>query len=147
MPTLRISPNDATLDARSAPGLGGSQRHPPEAPCAKVAMCHASSAPHISRETQSLLRGRLRMAALLLAFGFGIFFIREIVVGHPGSDAGFWGVFIFAFHGLLTVMLLAIGGGLCHKCTYSITTLRIAELAIFGVPAIFFVFMQWLELR
>ncbi len=145
MSTHRITTTETTLDAPSSSGIGRSTNHSANSPCAKVAMCHASSAPHLTKETQSLLRSRLRIAALLLALGFGVFFFREMLLGH-GNSTG-WGLFMFVFHGLLTTMLLVIGGGLCHKCTYQLSTLRIAELAIFGVPAVFFVFMQWIELR
>ncbi len=144
MSTRRITSTDATLDATSSPGTGASANQSAHAAC-KVAMCHASSAPHMTKETQSLLRSRLRIAALLLALGFGVFFFREILQGHAGSSG--WALFMFVFHGLLTAMLLLVGGGLCHRHTFTLTTLRIAEFVIFGMPAVFFVFMQWLELR
>jgi eukaryotic-like serine/threonine-protein kinase len=140
----RVLSTDATLDAPSASDVALAVHQSPDAAC-RVAMCNAGSTPHMTKETQSLLRSRLRMAALLLALGFGIFFIRELILGGARSEG--WHLFMFVFHGLLTGMLLAIGGRLCQKCTYQLSTLRVAELAIFGVPAIFFVFMQWLELR
>ncbi len=121
--------------------LGSASAHS-DGPCCKVAMCDGSS-PHLSKETRSLLRSRLRIAALLLGAGFGAFFVRQLVSADYASG---WALFMLIFHGLVTVTLLLVGGGLCHKCTYQISTLRIAELVIFGVPAVFFVFMQWLSL-
>jgi serine/threonine-protein kinase len=114
-----------------------------EAACCKVAMCQGSS-PHLSKETQSLLRSRLRIAALLLGGGFGVFFLRQLFIANYSNPVE---LFMLIFHGLVTVTLLAVGGGLCHKCTYAVSTLRIAELVIFGVPAIFFVALQWLEIK
>src|SRR5262249_21672263 len=56
-------------------------------------------------------------------------------------------LFLLIFHGLVTVVLLGVGGGLCQKCTYDVSTLRIAELAIFGVPSLYFIAMQWLAIK
>jgi eukaryotic-like serine/threonine-protein kinase len=106
-------------------------------------MCEGSS-PHLSKETRSLLRGRLRMAALLLALGFGVFFVRDLFLTDFRKPAE---LFLFIFHGLVTVALLVVGGGLCHKCTYAVSTLRIAELVIFGFPALFFIALQWLAIQ
>ena len=102
------------------------------------------SAPHLSKETRSLLRSRLRIAALVLAFGFGAFFVRQLFVAHYASGLE---LFFLFFFGLVTLALLVVGGGLCHKCTYETKTLRIAELVIFGLPAVFFIFLQWIIVR
>ena len=110
--------------------LGSASAHS-DGDCCKVAMCKGSS-PHLSKETQSLLRSRLRIAALLLGAGFGTFFVRQLFTADYASG---WSLFMLIFQGLVTVTLLLVGGGLCHKCSYAISTLRIAELVIFGVPA------------
>jgi hypothetical protein len=39
----------------------------------------AGSGPHLTLETQALLRARLRAAALILLIGFGAFLIRHVV--------------------------------------------------------------------
>jgi serine/threonine protein kinase len=144
MAPQRVSSTDATLDAPSSPN-GLAVSHQADAACCKVAMCNASSAPHMTKETQSLLRGRLRIAALLLALGFGIFFVRQVIT--TGAGETFWTAFMFVFHGAVFGLLLTMGVGLCHRHKFEILTLRVAELVIFGLPAVFFVFMQWLELR
>jgi serine/threonine-protein kinase len=103
-------------------------------------MCEGSS-PHMSKETRSLLRGRLRIAALMLGTGFGVFFLRQLFLTNY-SSATELGLLIF--HGLTTLTLFMVGGRLCQKCTFPLTTLRIAELVIFGVPVLYFLAMQWL---
>ena len=112
-------------------------------PCCKVAMCQGSG-PHMSKETQSLLRSRLRMAALLLALGFGVFFARELFLVDYNKAPQ---VFLLIFHGLVTLALVAVGGRLCQKCSYATSTLRIAEIVIFGLPALYFLTLQWEALQ
>lgn len=114
-----------------------------DSPCCKVAMCEGSS-PHMSKETRSLLRSRLRTASLMLATGFGLFFLRNLFIANYSSPSELG---LLIFHGLTTLTLLLVGGRLCQKCTFQLSTLRIAELAIFGVPALFFIAMQWLEMQ
>jgi eukaryotic-like serine/threonine-protein kinase len=142
MPAFHDSSNEPTVARPLLQNLGPVSGHSDDA-CCKVAMCQGSSSPHMSKETQSLLRGRLRIAALLLGAGFGTFFVRQLFTVNYASG---WELFMLIFQGLVTITLLGVGGSLCHKCTYSLATLRTAELVIFGVPAVFFVFMQWLNL-
>jgi eukaryotic-like serine/threonine-protein kinase len=141
MSDFHDSSNQPTMARPLLNNLGSASAHS-DGDCCKVAMCKGSS-PHLSKETQSLLRSRLRIAALLLGAGFGTFFVRQLFTADYASG---WSLFMLIFQGLVTVTLLLVGGGLCHKCSYAISTLRIAELVIFGVPALFFVFMQWLSL-
>ena len=112
-------------------------------PCARVAMVEGSQ-PHLSAETRSLLRGRLRIAALLLATGFAVFFFRNLFFTDFTSGPQ---LFMTFFHGVVTVALALVGGGLCHKCTFELSTLRRAELIIFGLPAVYFIAMQWLAYK
>src|SRR5436189_5724740 len=112
------SSSDSTVIAGSAAMLASAASAHSDEHCCKVAMCQGSS-PHMSKETQSLLRSRLRMAALLLASGFGVFFARELFLvnySKPGE------LFLLIFHGLVTVALLTVGGRLCKKCTYATKT-------------------------
>ncbi|HEY2760451.1 MAG TPA: serine/threonine-protein kinase [Pirellulales bacterium] len=137
------SASEATMAAPLLPNLGSASHSQSEGHCCKVAMCDGSS-PHLSKETQSLLRSRLRMAALVLGGGFGIFLLRELFTTNYQSVPE---VFVLIFQGIVTLTLLMVGGRLCHKCTYSLSTLRAAELVIFGVPAMFFIAMQWLVIK
>jgi eukaryotic-like serine/threonine-protein kinase len=99
----------------------------------------AGSAPRLTKETQALLRSRLRAAALILLIGFGVFLIRPFI----GTLAGepFSAVFI-GFH-VLVVLVLGFGvAPLCWRYTVSNSKLRIAELIIFGLPGAFFLMVQ-----
>ncbi len=137
------SASEATVAAPLLPNLGSASQSHSDGPCCKVAMCDGSS-PHLSKETQSLLRSRLRMAALALGGGFGVFFLRQLfTVDYRNASE----LFLFIFQALVTLTLLAVGGRMCNKCTFSLKTLRGAELVIFGVPALFFVAMQWLVIK
>jgi tRNA A-37 threonylcarbamoyl transferase component Bud32 len=94
------------------------------------------STPHLSAETRDLLRNRLRLAAIMFFVGFFVFLVRWFF---------FWNDWIpqrlplFLTHGLVTIVLGLFAVGLCRHCSYSLQKLRIAELLIFGCPALFFV--------
>jgi serine/threonine-protein kinase len=95
------------------------------------------STPQMSAETRDLLRNRLRITAILFFIGFFIFLLRWIAHWNE------WGAaehrLAFYTHVLVTVILGMFATRLCSHCSYSLTKLRIAELAIFGCPAVFFV--------
>src|SRR5262245_4719603 len=94
------------------------------------------STPHLSAETRDLLRNRLRIAAVLFFVGFFVFLIRWFF---------FWNDWIpqrlslFLTHGFITILLGFFAVRLCRHCSYSLGKLRVAELLIFGCPALFFV--------
>src|SRR5262245_25897724 len=140
MPTDPHSSDSPTLEVVATPRSTnvGSGSHP-EGPCCKV-KCEGDTT-HMSKETRALLRSRLRMASLLLALGFGAFFVRNLFTA---DYSDFTQLAMLIFHGVVTVSLLGVGGRMCHKCTYELPVLRRAELIIFGFPALFFVAMQWL---
>ena len=95
------------------------------------------STPHLSAETRDLLRNRLRIAAILFFVGFLAFLIRWAFYWSDWGTAGH--LPIFYTHALVTVVLGAFAVSLCRHCSYSLTKLRIAELVIFGCPALFFI--------
>jgi serine/threonine-protein kinase len=109
-----------------------------QAPCARPEFV-AGSAPHLTRETQPLLRLRLRAAALILLIGFAVFLVRHvvgIVTGEPLNR------FLLSFH-TLVVLVLSISLALLRaKNQASMRKLRLAELVIFGLPAAFFALLQ-----
>src|SRR5690606_16427139 len=117
----------------SGPELGSGASN--SNPCARVAMVEGSQ-PHLSREIQQLLRSRIRTAALLLTIGFAAFFFRNLFYTDYSKGEQ---LFLLYFHGVVTVVLALVGGGLCHKCTFQMSTLRRAELIVFGLPAAFFI--------
>src|SRR5262245_11500727 len=99
----------------------------------------AGSGPHLTQETQALLRLRLRAAAFILLVGFGAFLVRHIVgvlAGEPLDPL------LLGVH-LLVVFVLAYSSlPLCRQCPVSLRKLRVAELVIFGLPAVFFLLLQ-----
>ncbi|MGO9469270.1 MAG: serine/threonine-protein kinase [Isosphaeraceae bacterium] len=99
----------------------------------------AGSGPHLTNETQALLRLRLRAAALMLLIGFGVFLLRHLVgvlSGEPLFPA------LLGVHVLVVLVLSLIAAPLWWHSDVSIKNLRIAELVIFGLPAAFFLMLQ-----
>jgi serine/threonine-protein kinase len=117
----------------------------PEGAAAQAKVCRprpeivAGSGPHLSHETQVLLRSRLRAAAFTLLLGFGVFLVRHIVgvlSGEPLDPA------LLGLHVLVVLVLGFSALPLCRHCALSLRKLRFAELVIFGLPAVFFVALQ-----
>jgi serine/threonine-protein kinase len=99
----------------------------------------AGTGPHITKETQALLRLRLRAAAFILLIGFGVFLIRHVVgvlTGEPLSPV------LLGFHVLVVSVLGLSAMPLCRHCSVSMRKLRVFELLIFGLPAVFFLMLQ-----
>src|SRR6516225_195536 len=97
------------------------------------------SGPHLTKETQALLRLRLRAAAFILLVGFGVFLVRHVVGVLTGEPLDPW---LLGFHVLVVLVLGFCAAPLCRHCTVSVTQLRISELIIFGLPAVFFLMVQ-----
>lgn len=89
----------------------------------------AGSGAHLSAETHSLLRARIRIAAIVLATGFGVFLIWRLF---DPTLPGLW------LHAFTVVVLTAISFLLCHRCTLCMNSLRLAEAVVFGLPAVYF---------
>lgn len=102
----------------------------------KVVALVEGSTPHLSAETRDLLRNRLRMAAIVFFVGFSAFLVRWFFYWDDWVGRGHLPTFFT--HGFVTLVLGAFAVRLCRHCTYSLTKLRIAELVIFGCPALFF---------
>jgi len=97
--------------------------------------------PHYSRVTQSLLRLRLRLASAALCGAFLVYLIwHGLRYGSGDPDAN---GYILAFHSLLVFILGLSGFMLCPKCDPRRSLLRIQELVIFGLPAIFLTVVQY----
>src|SRR5215212_7116329 len=94
------------------------------------------STPHLSAETRDLLRNRLRLAAIMFFVGFLAFLIRWAFYWREWGQAEHMP--IFYTHAVVTVVLGAFAVRLCRHCSYSLAKLRLAELVIFGCPALFF---------
>jgi serine/threonine-protein kinase len=101
----------------------------------QVALVEGST-PHLSAETRDLLRNRLRLAAILFFVGFFVFLVRWFFFWNEWIPAR---LPLFLTHGFITILLGLFAVKLCRHCSYSLKTLRIAELLIFGCPALFFI--------
>ncbi len=89
----------------------------------------------ITTETTNLLRGRLRAAAGFLGLAFGLFFIYRLTTGDgPGRSDNL----TFYTHFAVSLVLILSFGRLCRRCVIPLRTLRAYELAIFGLPVIYF---------
>src|SRR5262245_18673883 len=99
----------------------------------------ASGAPHLSGETNALLRYRLRAADFILLVGFAVFLVRHVagvIAGEP-LDPLLLGMHVFV------VLVLTFGlMPLCRSCPVSTVKLRITELITFGLPAACFLLLQ-----
>jgi serine/threonine-protein kinase len=97
------------------------------------------SGSHLTNETQVLLRSRLRAAAFVLLLGFGVFLVRHVagvLSGEPFDPA------LLSLHVLVVLFLGFIAAPLWRQCVLSLGKLRLAELVIFGLPAVFFLALQ-----
>jgi serine/threonine-protein kinase len=107
----------------------------------RVALVEGST-PHMSSETRSLLRSRLRMVALLLGIGFAAFALwllaQRMMQGAWTLPAGY-----YAAHIVVTAVLALLAWKLCAKCDLSLTALRIAEALVFGAPALYFLALDY----
>jgi len=123
--------DDATLDARL--------NDTPDSPIGRVHLVEGSGA-GISSETDRLLRARLRIAALVMSAGFCVFLVWDLLL--PETDNSFEG-WLFGAHLLVTLMLASCAAVLCRTCELPSRVLQLTELAIFGLPALFFLFFQY----
>src|SRR5262245_33717021 len=97
------------------------------------------SGPHLTAETQVLLRLRLKAAAIILLIGFAAFLVRHVIgflTGEPLHPL------LLGCHILVCVALTLSAMRLCRQCPLSMRKLQIAELVVFGLPAIFFLLLQ-----
>lgn len=101
--------------------------------------------PHMSAETRDLLRGRLRVTALLLFAGFTLFLIKGVFT--PSQYAIPLGQAVFWAQVAVTALAGLIGARLCRHCDITITKLRVAEVLVFGAPAAFFVLLDYVRMN
>jgi serine/threonine-protein kinase len=102
------------------------------------------SAPHLSQETLSVLRDRLRLVSILLCAGFGVFLLRslwsfeEYLAQRNAS--------IFIGHVAVTALLAFMAWRLCVKCNMVLGHLRVSEFLIFAGPAVFMMMVTYRKL-
>jgi serine/threonine-protein kinase len=102
------------------------------------------SSPQISAETASVLRTRLRAAAGILGVAFAAFLVWRIF--YPGSIAS-RDTLTFYSHVAVTLVLGLSFVKLCRRCKIPLAALRVYELVIFGMPAVYFIIYQHDVLR
>jgi serine/threonine-protein kinase len=125
------------LDAETIAAPGGGRARA-KVCCPQRAAVHGSG-PHLTEETQALLRLRLRAAAFILLVGFGVFLVRHVVGVLSGEPLD---PLLLGLHVLVVLVLGFSTMPLCRKCPVSLRKLRVSELVIFGLPAIFFLLLQ-----
>lgn len=96
--------------------------------------------PHLTAETEQLLRMRLRMAAGLLFIGFAAFFVQNIFHIDFSSPVDAWGA---ALHAVVTLALAGLAALLWMWRKADLRALRLCELAIFGLPVLMFLYAQY----
>jgi serine/threonine-protein kinase len=118
-------PQPAPTTVPSATGEGGSSP--------RVEVVTGSGA-HLSEETRSLLRVRLRAVALAMSCAFGAFLVRNLgLAGH------YLDPLLIVFHTFVVAAFLVSFAVLSGRRPISLGRLRALELALFGMTIAFFV--------
>ena len=137
-PTLEAIPISASSWTSSA---GSASQTLVARPCAALVQ---GSRVEMTSETQDLLRSRLRTAAILLLAGFAAFLVRHYFRADFSKPSD---VFLFAFHAFATAALGVVSLALSRRCAVPLWWLRAAEWATFGLPAVFFLAVQYFITR
>jgi hypothetical protein len=132
-----IVPRRFSSYADHKPKAGFGQSSPAPRRC-KVAMV-AGSGLYPSTELHTLLRSRLRLAALITFGAFLVFLIRNLAEASDPIMTGTWGLTLHAAVTVLSGFLAAI---LWSRRPLCMTSLRTIEVALFGAPIMFFSWMQ-----
>ncbi|QEH38286.1 Serine/threonine-protein kinase PrkC [Aquisphaera giovannonii] len=98
----------------------------------------AGSGIHLSEETRSLLRVRLRAVSLAMSFAFGAFFVRDLFLGGHYHD-----LFVAAFHAVVVAAFIASFLRLSGSRPIALRRLRTLELALFGMTIAFFLTVHY----
>jgi hypothetical protein len=99
----------------------------------------AGSGVHFTEEIGCLLRHRLRIAALIALLGCLVFFIRNLLWPEARSEDQ---VVLF-FHSAVMGVLVLVAAFLWSRVVLSVRVLRLCELTMFGVMALFFGYLQY----
>jgi eukaryotic-like serine/threonine-protein kinase len=98
----------------------------------------AGSGVHLSEETRSLLRIRLRAVALAMSCAFGAFLVRDFwLAGHYRDPL------LMSFHSVVVAAFLASYVVLSGKRSIPLRRLRALELALFGMTIAFFITIHY----
>lgn len=98
----------------------------------------AGSGVHLTEETRSLLRVRLRAVSLAMSCAFGAFLARDLwLAGHYRDP------FLQTFHVTVVAAFLASFAALSGRRPIALRRLRALELALFGLTIAFFVAIHY----
>lgn len=120
------------------------KRAPLPPPVPPVAIVEGSG-PGLSAQTENTLRERLRLVSLILAFGFGIFAVKNLFQLDKFETAAHW--WLLGVHLAVLAIESTLGLRLCTQCPELWKHLRLAELLVFGAPAVFFTLLNWAMLN
>ena len=130
---------DAAPSSLAGPSAESSER------VRRIALVEGST-PHLSSETRDLLRSRLRTVALLLFAGFAAFLVWSLVAFPLTEHLSPGRKLVFFAHVGVTALMGLLALKLCGHCKLTTTALRTAEALVFGVPALFFVTLNYKKL-
>lgn len=143
-PSIQLSPHDQTLDASDLSPSGAVVR------CPKVHLAEGSDS-SFGSQTASLLRIRLRAAAVVFFLASGVFFVWEhfdvarVVANDPGIN---WERTVVYWCHLAHVLAMGTFAWMLRpKDCFCPQSLRWIELGIFGITTIFFANVQHFDIR
>lgn len=93
---------------------------------------------HFTHDVTNLLRQRLRIAALIALTGFGLFFMKNILVPADTERS-------MIFHALVVGTIAILSSLLFSPTRWSLRDLRVMELVLFGSMAAFFLHLQYVN--
>lgn len=93
---------------------------------------------HLTQDIRGLLRQRLGIAGLIGLAGFGIFFIKNLVVPSPINTP-----LDLTLQGIVFAVLAVICAALYTRVPLKLGALRTLELVLFAAMGFFFVYMQY----
>ena len=100
---------------------------------------HGDTSLEYSNQLRCLLTTRLLSASLVLFGGFLAFLVRNVLVDLPARDE------VLMPHTGVVLILGGLAALLYLRRDLSLTQLRIVEVATFGIPAAFFVWIQYVR--
>lgn len=127
-------PLDATVETEISERDGARAQHRP-----KVGFL-AGAKPRLAAETRQLLRERLRLAALMLLIPTVFFLVRTFLSSDPTVATG---TLIIGYRIFVLIMLLVANALLWSKMRLSLPELRAVEVAVFGLPCVLFLLLNY----
>ncbi|HWL07084.1 MAG TPA: serine/threonine-protein kinase [Planctomicrobium sp.] len=128
-------------NAHGAPESDSGDRPPVSAkPIALI----EGSLPDFTRETNSLLRDRLRQVSLIFFIGYTAFFIKSLV--YPSHNYPVTEAICLSLMALTIAINGVIAHRLCNRCHYVLKHLRGVEALIFGSSAVLFLAIGYAKL-